>query len=136
MLPLQIRGNKPNLLDCSTCPSEEMIGNCGSDFKNLAIRYGFQLSPPLTFKYVSAQAVEQGMGDTYAVQTRQVYCQRQLSDDFHKFAEICLERNPDDRPAVSLLLNDHFFKQCKHTSLQEQFLNTMEQVDLDKISGE
>lgn len=77
------------------------------------------------------------MGDTYtAVQTRTVYCQRQLSDYFHKFAEVCLERHPDQRPTIPQMLNHHFFKQCKHTNLGEQFLSTMEQVDLDKINGE
>jgi hypothetical protein len=84
-----------------------------------------------------AEAIKTGMGDTFAaVHTRQIYSQRQLSDNFHKFAETCLGRSPDDRPTVAQLLHHHFFKQAKHTTLQEKFQEMMEFVDLEKISDE
>lgn len=55
-------------------------------------------------------------------QTRQIYSQRKLSDGFHKIVEICLSKNPSDRPNISQLLNHSFLKQCKHTaSFYEQF---------------
>lgn len=84
-----------------------------------------------------AQAIETGIGDTFAaVHTRQVYSQRQLSDVFHKFAELCLSRYPDERPAASQLLHHHFFKQTKHTSLEEEFKNCLDSVDFDKITSD
>lgn len=111
MLTEKIRGNQPSLLDFSTCPSAEVI----------------------------AQAMDSGIGigEAFAAdQTRAVYCQRQLSDPFHKFAEICMTRFPDNRPNTSQLLHHHpFFKQTKHTSLEEQLKNSLQPVDLDKVSG-
>lgn len=111
MLTEKIRGNQPSLLDCSTFPSDEII----------------------------AQAMDSGIGiGEWAVdQTRQIYSARSLSDSFHKFAEICMTRFPENRPTAVHLLTQHaFLKQCRHTSLQEQLKNVLEPVDFDKISIE
>ncbi|CRK88162.1 CLUMA_CG001947, isoform A [Clunio marinus] len=109
MLTEKIRGNQPSLLDCSTFPTDEII----------------------------AQAMESGIGigEAWAAdQTRQIYSSRSLSDHFHKFAEQCMARFPDNRPTAQYLLTQHqFFKQCRHTSLEEQLKIFLEPVDFDRI---
>lgn len=111
MLTEKIRGNQPSLLDCSTFPSDEVIKN--------AMDSGIGIG-------------EWGTAD----QTRQIYSSRSLSDTFHKFAEVCMTRFPELRPNAQLLMQHGFFKQCKHTSLEEQLKNCLEPVDFDKISVE
>lgn len=112
MLCEKIRGNQPSLLDCSTFPSEEII----------------------------FQAMDSGIGigEAWAVDTtRQVYSKRQLSDPFHKFAEECMNRYPENRSNAHQLLSQHtLFKQCRHTNLEEQLKNILEPIDLDKLSLE
>lgn len=57
-------------------------------------------------------------------QTRKIYSQRKLSDGFHKIVEICLSKNPIDRPNINQLIHHSFLKQCKNTtSLYDQFQN-------------
>lgn len=112
MFTEKIRGNQPSLLDCSTFPSDEVIKN--------AMDSGIGIG-------------EWGTAD----QTRQIYSSRSLSDSFHKFAEVCMSRYPETRASAAQLLTQHaFFKQCKHTSLEEQLKNCLEPVDFDKISVE
>lgn len=112
MLTEKIRGNQPSLLDCSTFPSEEII----------------------------FQAMDSGIGigEAWAADTtRQVYSKRQLSDPFHKFAEECMARYPENRSSAQHLLTQHtFFKQVRNTSLEEQLRSILEPVDLDKLSLE
>lgn len=112
MLTEKIRGNQPSLLDSSTFPSDEII----------------------------AQAMDSGIGigEAWAVdQTRSIYSRRNLSDYFHKFAEECMTRFPENRPNAFQLLTHHaFFKQCRHTTLEEQLKSVLEPVDFDKISVE
>lgn len=38
---------------------------------------------------------------------------RKFSDPFHSITELCLQRNPCDRPTMSQLLAHPFFKQCR-----------------------
>lgn len=110
MLTEKIRGNQPSLLDCSTFPSEEII----------------------------FQAMDSGIGiEKFAVDnTRQIYSKRQLSDPFHKFAEDCMTRYPEHRPNSQQLLQHQFFKQCRHTNLEDQMKLILEPVDLNKLSLE
>lgn len=94
-----------------------------------------------------------------AIQTHRIYSQRTLSDSFHKFAEGCMERYvyfkrktncqrfniiliafyfrfPEERPDCSQLLSHVLFKQCKHTSLAEQFSTTrMDEFDCTKMTS-
>lgn len=77
-----------------------------------------------------------GIGEAWqADQTRQIYSKRQLSDPFHKFAEECMARYPESRSTASNLLVQHlFFKQCRHTSLEEQFKSVIDANDLEKLN--
>lgn len=107
MLTEKIRGQQPSLLDSSTFPSDEIIAQ--------AVDSGIAIGEALT-------------GD----QTRAIYSQRTLSDAFHKFGETCMSRNPDDRLNASQLLQQHsFFKQCRHTSLEEQLRIHLATVDVE-----
>lgn len=111
MLTEKIRGNQPSLLDLTTFPSDEII----------------------------AQAMDSGIGigEAWAAdQTRNTYSNRTLSDSFHKFAEECMSRCSENRPSSSQLLNQHsFFKQCKHTSLEEQFKAiSLDKIDIDNLA--
>ncbi|XP_055592811.1 STE20-related kinase adapter protein alpha [Uranotaenia lowii] len=112
MLTEKMRGYQPLLLDNSTIPSEEVF----------------------------AQAMDSGVGDTNSSQTRQIYASRQFTDSLHKFAELCLQFNPNDRPSAAELINHSMFKQCKHTGIREQFaecgietadFNTIKDFDLN-----
>lgn len=65
MLTEKIRGNQPALLDCSTCPDDILAPTDSSS----------------------------DIGDHFAaIQTHKIYSERKLSDPFHKFAEMCMER--------------------------------------------
>jgi STE20-related kinase adapter protein alpha len=109
MFTEKVRGNQPSLLDTSTCPSEEVI----------------------------AQALDSGVGDSFATQTRQIYSQRNLSDPFHKFAEQCMMRDPNERPNIGQLIHHPFFKQARHTTLEEQLLHHgIHPVDFNTIQDE
>ncbi|XP_059611281.1 STE20-related kinase adapter protein alpha isoform X1 [Phlebotomus argentipes] len=107
MLTEKIRGNQPTLLDFSTLPSEEMI----------------------------VQGVDPT--DTFMAQARKIYSQKKLSDNIHKFAEVCMQRQPGDRPSVCQLFNHPVFKQTKHTTLSEQLTNfSIQAVDYSRHCDE
>lgn len=102
---------------------------------------------------LSCLATDSGVGDSLA-ETRQTYGTRTLSDNFHKFAEICMSRwaniftiatrinkiswsrFPIERPSVSQLLNHNFFKQTRPTTLTEQLqVCGVEHLDCTKHKG-
>lgn len=105
------------------------------------------------YHFTAPSGSNSDVDDSFAYQTHQIYSQRKLSDHFHKFSEVCMERwgsrcmsivlaaiyfcffiiicrFPDDRPTVNELQCHPFFKQCKHTSLAENFSLT----DIDKYN--
>lgn len=110
MLTEKLRGYQPLLLDCTTIPSEEVF----------------------------AQAMDSGVaGDANSSQTRQIYASRQFSDALHKFAELCLVCNPTKRSSALELINHPVFKQCKHTSIREQFAACgIETADFNTLKGD
>lgn len=78
---------------------------------------------------------DSGVGDSIA-ETRQIYGMRKFSDQFHNFAEICMQRHPIDRPTVIQLQGHGFFKQIKHMTLFEQFLASgIDALDCTKVKG-
>lgn len=109
MLTEKMRGNKPTILDNSTCPSEEILANNTDESGEEA----FGSRERLLF-----------------------YSKKEFSDHFHKFSEVCMEREPDDRPTVLQLLNHQFLKQWKHTSLFKELHSLGVQVsDYSTIKG-
>lgn len=109
MLTEKMRGNQPVLFDCSTCP-DEIFAPTGST---------------------------SDIDNNFALQTHQIYRERKLSDHFHKFAEICMERYPDDRPNIVELQNHPLFKQAKRTTLAENFSSTgIDKYNCTKLSSD
>jgi STE20-related kinase adapter protein alpha len=81
--------------------------------------------------------LDSGVGDSFATQTRQIYSQRNLSDPFHKFAELCMMRDPNERPNINQLMQHQFLKQARHTSLEEQLVAFgIQPVDFNSIENE
>lgn len=111
MLTEKMRGNKPTILDSSTCPSEEVL---------------------------SSTTEENGGEEAFGSRERLLfYSKKEFSDPFHKFSEVCLERHPEDRPTVLQLLNHQFLKQWKHTSLFRELQSLGVKVsDYSLIKGE
>lgn len=116
MLTEKMRGNKPTILDNSTCPTEEILASAAAE---------------------SSQ--ENGeFSDAFGSRERLLfYSKKEFTDPFHKFSEICLERYPEDRPSVLQLLNHTFIKQWKHTNLSRELQSLGVQVsDYSQIKGE
>ncbi|KAH8402868.1 hypothetical protein KR222_008101, partial [Zaprionus bogoriensis] len=85
----KIRGNGPSLLDRSTYTM--LLDEQGKmPFENASTRRSFD-----------------------------VYSQRVLSEDFHQFVEICLNRNAENRWSAKKLMTHAFFKQCRHSSISD-----------------
>ncbi|KAH8278194.1 hypothetical protein KR044_002028, partial [Drosophila immigrans] len=85
----KIRGNVPSLLDRSTYTM--LLDDQGKmPFENATRRRSYE-----------------------------VYSQRTLTDDFHQFAEICLNRNAENRWSAKKLMTHAFFKQCRHSSISD-----------------
>lgn len=111
MLTEKMRGNKPTILDNSTCPSEEVL---------------------------ATTTEENGGEEAFGSRERLLfYSKKEFSEHFHKFSEVCLEMHPEDRPTVLQLLNHQFLKQWKHTSLFRELQSLGVKVsDYSLIKGE
>ncbi|KAM8710999.1 hypothetical protein ACLKA7_017607 [Drosophila subpalustris] len=85
----KIRGNVPSLLDRSTYSM--LLDDQGKmPFENPSARRSYE-----------------------------TYSQRILTDDFHQFVEICLNRNAENRWSAKKLMTHAFFKQCRHSSISD-----------------
>lgn len=83
MLTEKMRGNQPALLDCSTC------------ITGAQTLYSIRDSNRMTSNIISFAAPSgstSDLDDSVAYQSNPIYGERKLSDHFHKFAEMCMER--------------------------------------------
>ncbi|KAJ1526699.1 hypothetical protein ONE63_008279 [Megalurothrips usitatus] len=94
MLTEKVRGYAPVLLDCTTCPQFADTGQQNSN-------------------QTQAQA-DSGVGDSVGSNGNSLegnsLTTRRFTDHFHRFAELCLQRDPENRPSASQLLGHSFFK--------------------------
>lgn len=109
MLTEKMKGNQPSLLDSSTYTVEMMEGLTAEELQN------------------------------FASTTRQIYSQRKLSDAFHGFVEICLQRDTLNRPSAEKLLNHPFIKESKFTTLKAELdelkIDTLDKLDLPRAEA-
>ncbi|XP_063953049.1 STE20-related kinase adapter protein alpha-like isoform X1 [Lytechinus pictus] len=93
MLLEKINGTTPKLLDCSTL--------CDVD--------GVPPQEP-------GSRVDSGIGGSTGLANVPNPYDRRFSTHFHDFMEVCLRREPVDRPSASQLLQHPFFKQVRKSS--------------------
>lgn len=99
----KIRGNVPSLLDRSTYTM--LLDDQGKiPFENATSR-----------------------------RTYDIYSQRVLSDDFHQFVEICLNRNAENRWSAKKLMTHAFFKQCRHASITDYIKKCRSELDSNSL---
>ncbi|KAK7791118.1 hypothetical protein R5R35_003772 [Gryllus longicercus] len=108
----QVRGCCPQLLDCSTvaeCDDDgpgTNEGNGGSGSDAGLLHHG---ADTLNIREGA------GSGRIECAEVVTEYAQRRFSDAFHQMTELCLQRDPVQRPAASQLLQHPFFKNARRT---------------------
>ncbi|EDV96866.1 putative serine/threonine-protein kinase STE20-like [Drosophila grimshawi] len=65
--------------------------------------------------------------------TYEIFSQRILSDDFHQFVEICLNRNAENRWSAKKLMTHAFFKQCRHSTISDHIKKCRSELDNNSI---
>ncbi|XP_063703189.1 STE20-related kinase adapter protein alpha [Culicoides brevitarsis] len=105
MLTEKLKGNQPSLLDCSTYAVDTTLEEDGAN-------------------------ADGDMVNCFA--TRKIYANRKLSDPFHNFVEICLQRDPNARPSADKLLGHPFIKQSKYTNLRQEL---GEELKIDTLNA-
>lgn len=120
MFTEKVRGSSPQLLDCSTFPV---------------------LNFPEDNEVQGTYNTDSGVGDSVAsgsaLHIRQVYVNRKLSEPFHHFSELCLQREPSRRPTASQLLSHSFFKQIKKSDFLPNLISRAKPIkpEPDDISA-
>ncbi|XP_034243145.1 STE20-related kinase adapter protein alpha isoform X2 [Thrips palmi] len=93
MLTEKVRGFAPVLLDFTTCPQYSDTGQQNSN---------------------PNQAHDSGVGDSVGSNGNSLegggLASRRFTDHFHRFSELCLQRDPEHRPSAAQLLLHSFFK--------------------------
>ncbi|XP_067869202.1 STE20-related kinase adapter protein alpha isoform X1 [Heterodontus francisci] len=97
MLLEKLNGTVPCLLDTTTIPAEELLMTNSQS----AVDSG-----------IVESSAACGMRATNGEQVQHPY-NRTFSGLFHNFVELCLQREPEQRPSASALLNHSFVKQLK-----------------------
>ncbi|XP_067825237.1 STE20-related kinase adapter protein alpha isoform X1 [Heptranchias perlo] len=102
MLLEKLNGTVPCLLDTTTIPKEELLMTTSQSGVDSGI--------------VESSAAC-GMRTTNGEQVQHPY-NRTFSGLFHNFVELCLQREPEQRPSASVLLNHLFVKQLKRRAVE------------------
>ncbi|XP_038635798.1 STE20-related kinase adapter protein alpha isoform X2 [Scyliorhinus canicula] len=97
MLLEKLNGTVPCLLDTTTIPAEELLMTNSQS----AVDSG-----------IVESSAACGIQTTNGEQVQHPY-NRTFSGLFHNFVELCLQREPEQRPSASTLLNHSFVKQLK-----------------------
>ncbi|XP_071155562.1 STE20-related kinase adapter protein alpha-like isoform X1 [Mytilus edulis] len=105
MLLEKMHGTKPVLIDCTTIA--DLVGD-DDNATQVAQDSGIDVDTAKS----RAEVVD-------------IASRRKFSQHFHNFVDVCLEKDPTDRPTASSLLNHSFFKHLKKRSCD--FLPTLVQ---------
>ncbi|XP_038214939.1 STE20-related kinase adapter protein alpha-like [Zerene cesonia] len=107
----KVRGNRPQLLDCSSFPEPLDDGEMKSMYNT-----------------------DSGVGDSAegVWRARLVFARRKLSDPFHRLADAALHRDPDKRPSATQLLNHPFFKQIRRTDYLPSLIGRVQPIKPDQ----
>lgn len=116
MFTEKVRGNRPQLMDCSTFPVDPCL-----DDNEMKSMYNLNCDSEVDPMY----------------RLRQVYSTRKLTESFHNLSELCLHREAEKRPSASYLLSHYFFKQIKRTDSLPNLLRKVQplQPQPDDISA-
>lgn len=68
----------------------------------------------------STYTVDTNVEDCSTMATRKIYASRNLTDQFHNFVEICLQKDANARPSADKLLGHPFIKQSRYTNLRQE----------------
>ncbi|XP_046421478.1 STE20-related kinase adapter protein alpha [Neodiprion fabricii] len=102
MLTEKVRGSAPHILDRSTIPPNTMDTEDDENGEK---------------KLVCDNIVGDGNASTSSLESVRTrlhnMSSRKFSEPFHALTELCLLRNPSDRPTMSQLAVHPFFKQCR-----------------------
>ncbi|XP_012259321.2 STE20-related kinase adapter protein alpha [Athalia rosae] len=113
MLTEKVRGSAPHILDRSTFPANTM------DIEDPAENGETKL---VCDKITGDRSASSGSLDTARARLHNM-SNRKFSEPFHAITELCLQKNPSDRPTMNQLSAHPFFKQCrKHDETLNEIL--------------
>ncbi|VVD05081.1 unnamed protein product [Leptidea sinapis] len=111
MFTEKVRGNHPQLLDCTSFPEPLDDSQIKETMYN----------------------TDSGVGDSAeGVCARLLYGRRKLSDTFHRLTNKALHRDPEKRPSATQLLNYPFFKQIRRTDSLPALIGRVKPIKPDQ----